>query len=80
VRTDRRGPLVAFIVVAISAAILLVTSVRSQAAPGWLRVPDAAAAGGPAARDLGSHQAPPVRRTVRPGLLLVHRGHSVAHG
>jgi len=34
VRTDRRGPLAAFIVVAIIAVILLVTSVRSQAAPG----------------------------------------------
>ena len=34
--TDRRGPLAAFIVVAIIAVILLVTSVRSQAAPGWL--------------------------------------------
>jgi hypothetical protein len=34
VRTDRRAPLVAFIVVAIIAVILLVTSVRSQAAPG----------------------------------------------
>jgi hypothetical protein len=72
--------LVAFIVVAIVAAILLVTSVRSQAAAGWLRVPDAATAGGPAAGDLGSHQTPQVRWTVRPGLLLVHRGHPVAHG
>jgi hypothetical protein len=34
VRTDRRAPLVAFIVVAIIAVILLVTSVRSQAEPG----------------------------------------------
>jgi len=34
---DRKGPLAAFIVVAIIAAILLVTSVRSQAATGWLR-------------------------------------------
>jgi hypothetical protein len=32
---DRRGPLAAFIIVAVIAAILLVTSVRSQAAP-WL--------------------------------------------
>ena len=32
---DRRGPLVAFIVIAVIAAILLVTSVRSQAAPRW---------------------------------------------
>jgi hypothetical protein len=35
VRADRRGPLLAFIVVAIIAAIMLVTSVRSQAEPGW---------------------------------------------
>ena len=33
---ERKGPLAAFIVVAIIAVILLVTSVRSQAAPGWL--------------------------------------------
>lgn len=32
---DRRGPLAAFIILAIIAVILLVTSVRSQAAPGW---------------------------------------------
>jgi hypothetical protein len=36
VGADRKGPLAAFIVVAVIAAILLVTSVRSQAAPGWL--------------------------------------------
>ena len=34
--TDRKRPLAAFVVVAVIAAILLVTSVRSQAAPGWL--------------------------------------------
>lgn len=72
-RTDRRGPLVAFVVVAIIAAILLVTSVRSQAAPGWLRVPATTIADGPTAGDLGSASA--VRRTVHPGLLLVHRVH-----
>ena len=33
---DRRGPLAAFIIVAVIAGIVLVTSVRSQAAPGWL--------------------------------------------
>jgi hypothetical protein len=33
VGADRRGPLAAFVVVALIAAILLVTSVRSQAAP-----------------------------------------------
>jgi hypothetical protein len=36
VGADRKGPLAAFVVIAIIAAILLVTSVRSQAAP----VPD----------------------------------------
>jgi len=36
VGADRRGPLAAFIIVAVIAGILLVTSVRSQAAPGWL--------------------------------------------
>lgn len=34
--TDRKGPLAAFVVIAIVAAILLVTSVRSQAEPPWL--------------------------------------------
>jgi hypothetical protein len=37
VGADRKGPLAAFVVIAIIAAVLLVTSVRSQAAPGWLR-------------------------------------------
>jgi hypothetical protein len=37
VGADRKGPLAAFVVIAIIAAILLVTSVRSQAATGWLR-------------------------------------------
>jgi hypothetical protein len=32
---DRKGPLAAFIVIAIIAAILLITSVRSQAATAW---------------------------------------------
>jgi hypothetical protein len=36
VGADRRRPLAAFVVIAIIAAVLLVTSVRSQAAPGWL--------------------------------------------
>lgn len=34
---DRRGPLAAFIILAVIAVILLVTSVRSQAASGWFR-------------------------------------------
>jgi hypothetical protein len=36
VGADRKGPLAAFVVIAVIAAILLVTSVRSQAEPGWL--------------------------------------------
>jgi hypothetical protein len=36
VGADHRGPLAAFVVIAIIAAVLLVTSVRSQAAPAWL--------------------------------------------
>jgi hypothetical protein len=35
VGTDRKGPLAAFVVIAIVAAILLVTSVRGQAKPQW---------------------------------------------
>jgi hypothetical protein len=35
VGADRRGPLAAFIILAVIAVILLVTSVRSQAAAGW---------------------------------------------
>jgi hypothetical protein len=35
VGTDRKGPLAAFVVIAVVAAILLVTSVRSQAKPQW---------------------------------------------
>jgi hypothetical protein len=35
VGADHKGPLAAFVVVAIIAAVLLVTSVRSQAEPGW---------------------------------------------
>lgn len=33
---EHKGPLAAFVVIAVIAAVLLVTSVRSQAAPGWL--------------------------------------------
>jgi hypothetical protein len=37
VGADRRGPLAAFIILAVIAVILLVTSVRSQASSGWFR-------------------------------------------
>lgn len=36
---EHKGPLAAFVVIAVIAGVLLVTSVRSQAAPGWL-IPD----------------------------------------
>ena len=74
-RTDRRGPLVAFVVVAIIAAILLVTSVRSQAAPGWLRVPATTIADGPTAEGvlgLGLCGAPD-RASRAPAVHRVHR-------
>jgi hypothetical protein len=67
VGANRRGPLAAFVVIAIIAAILLVTSVRSQAAPGWLdpdRIPATAVASPSAAaphlwdsRTAGEHDA-----------------------
>jgi hypothetical protein len=38
VGADHKGPLAAFVVIAIIAAVLLVTSVRSQADDGWLAV------------------------------------------
>ena len=44
---DRRGPLAAFVVIAIVAAILLVTSVRSHASPGWLDPDPVPARAGP---------------------------------
>ena len=49
--TDRKGPLAAFVLIAIVAAVLLVTSVRSQATPRWLTaggIPAALVVGPPA--------------------------------
>ena len=55
--TDRKRPLAAFLVVAVIAVVLLVTSVRSQAASGWLnrRLPASVVAvvPGPASPDSG---------------------------
>jgi hypothetical protein len=51
VGTDRKGPLAAFVLIAIVAAVLLVTSVRSQATPRWLTaggIPAALVVGPPA--------------------------------
>jgi hypothetical protein len=51
VGTVRKGPLAAFVLIAIVAAVLLVTSVRSQATPRWLTaggIPAALVVGPPA--------------------------------
>lgn len=64
---DRRGPLAAFIIVAVIAGILLVTSVRSQAAPGWLN-PVGLPATVAAAPVTGG-----LDQIVREGVVLVHR-------
>ncbi|WP_191907895.1 hypothetical protein [Nocardioides cynanchi] len=64
---DRKGPLAAFIVVAIVAAILLITSVRSQAAPAWL---DRTLPSPPrVVRALGGG----LDRVVEQGVVLAHR-------
>jgi hypothetical protein len=62
VGADRRGPLVAFIVIAVIAAILLVTSVRSRAAPRWVDRDEAPATviRGPGADDAGSDRLSPL--------------------
>lgn len=72
-RTDRRGPLAAFVVVAVIAAILLVTSVRSQAEPGWLRAPAATVADVPSVADVWSGTIHVDRRDVQQGVLVAHR-------
>jgi hypothetical protein len=67
VGADRRGPLAAFIIVAVIAGILLVTSVRSQASPGWLS-PVGLPATVVAAPVTGG-----LDRIVHEGVVLVHR-------
>src|SRR5262252_4911054 len=75
VGADRKGPLAAFVVVAIIAAILLVTSVRSQAAPGWIgrQIPAAVAAVSPPSvpSDLWAGVGDGVGLVVRQGDVLV---------
>lgn len=70
---DRKGPLAAFVVVAVIAVILLVTSVRSQAAPGWIqgRLPASIVAAVPDAPAPGVWDA--VGQVVEQGVVLVHR-------
>jgi hypothetical protein len=70
VGADRKGPLAAFVVVALIAAILLVTSVRSQAAP-WF---SARIAAGPATEPhLWGSVTGEVRQVVRDGTVLVRK-------
>ena len=65
---DRRGPLAAFIILAVIAVILLVTSVRSQAAPGWFRT--TVVAGHVARPDAW---APDVTQVVQEGVVLARK-------
>jgi hypothetical protein len=79
VGTDRKGPLAAFVVIAIVAAILLVTSVRSQAEPNWFvpREPPATVVAAPPISDplRWAPVAPmgPLGQVVKPGVVLVRR-------
>lgn len=73
---DRKGPLAAFIVVAIIAAVLLVTSVRSQAAPGWLdpdKLPATVVAGPATEPHLWGSITGGVHQVVQDGVVLARR-------
>jgi len=75
VGAERKGPLAAFIVVAIIAVILLVTSVRSQAAPGWLdrRLPASVVAVVPSSDSgLWGASGNGMERIAAHGVVLVH--------
>ena len=75
--TDRKRPLAAFLVVAVIAVVLLVTSVRSQAASGWLnrRLPASVVAVVPGSGESGLWHAvgDGVNQVVRRGAVLVHK-------
>ncbi len=75
--TDRKRPLAAFLVVAVIAVVLLVTSVRSQAASGWLnrRLPASVVAVVPGAGESQIWHAvgDSVTQVVRHGAQLVHK-------
>ncbi len=73
---DRRGPLAAFVILAIVAAVLLVTSVRSQAAPGWLdpdKLPATVVAGPVTEPRLWGSVTGRVHQVVQEGAVLVRR-------
>ncbi len=75
--TDRKRPLAAFLVVAVIAVVLLVTSVRSQAASGWLnrRLPASVVAVVPGSGESGLWHAvgDGVTQVVRHGAVLAHK-------
>jgi hypothetical protein len=76
VGADRRGPLAAFVILAIIAAVLLVTSVRSQAAPGWLdsdKLPATVIAAPVTEPHLWGSVAGGVHQVVQDGAVLVRR-------
>lgn len=73
---DRRGPLAAFVVVAIIAAILLVTSVRSQAAPSLMAGPrpqHVVVVPPPATSRLWSSVSHHAALVVQDGIVLAHK-------
>jgi hypothetical protein len=87
VGADRKGPLAAFIVLAIIAAILLITSVRSQAATGWLgralpSTPGVARAVGGGLDHVGEQGAVLVHKAglvATPGSPADHTAHQTRH-
>src|SRR5262245_19099534 len=81
VGADRKGPLAAFVVIAIIAAVLLVTSVRSQAAPGWLdpdKLPASVVAAPGAEPHLWSAVTGGVDQVVQDGVVLARKATSAA--
>ena len=80
---DRRGPLAAFIVIAVIAGVLLVTSVRSQAAPpDWLdpdKLPVTVVAGSAVEPHLWDSTTGGVDQVVQEGAVLVRRAAVDSH-
>jgi hypothetical protein len=76
VGADRKGPLAAFVVIAVIAGILLVTSVRSQAAPGWFDpsdLPATVVAAPPVDSGVWGSATSGLEQFVEQGAHLVHR-------
>jgi len=74
VGADRKGPLAAFVVVTIIAAVLLVTSVRSQAAPGIFgRSFPVTILAGPSTAGLWDSAGHHADQAVHQGMVLAHK-------